>query len=368
MTKSKMTFIIDECLLVLPREVFLVEECKKSINKYFLNGNKAVFIAILVLVTISVLVFSTKKTLYVNVDGKEKKIITFKSDIKDVLSTNGIQVGSKDKVIPKIDSVVNNGDKIYIKRAVNVQLEVDGKRLSIKSAEDNINEMLKAEGIKIKNEDKVLPSKSETVKDGLKVAIVRVDSKVLKEVKSINFSTVTKQDNNIGQDENKIIQEGKPGEKVITTKVTYENGKEVTRKVISEVVTKKPVEKIVAMGNVASYTPSRGGNFQYANAMKMRATAYTSDYESTGKNPGDPGFGITATGTVAKRSQGGYSTIAVDPRVIPLGTKVYVEGYGYAIAEDTGGAIKGNRIDVYLSSNSEANNWGVKWVNVYILK
>lgn len=345
-----------------------MEEFKKTINKYFSNGNKAVLISTLVLIAISILVFSARKTLYVNVDGKEKKIITFKSDIKDVLSTNGIEVGPKDKVMPKIDSVVNNGDKIYIKKAVNVQLKMDGKKLSIKSAENNIDEMLKAEGIKIKNQDKVLPSKTEILKDGLKVAIVKVDSKVLKEVKSINFSTVTKKESNIIQGENKIVQEGKPGEKVIITKVTYENGKEVTRKIISEVITKKPVEKIVAMGNVGSYTPSRGGSFQQANAIKMRATAYTADYESTGKNPGDPGFGITATGTVARRSQGGYSTIAVDPRVIPLGTKVYVEGYGYAIAEDTGGAIKGNRIDVFLPSNSDAYTWGVRWVNLYILK
>ncbi|MBU5269969.1 3D domain-containing protein [Clostridium cochlearium] len=346
----------------------MVEECKKSINKYFSNENRAVIITTFVLIIIAALVFSAKKTLYVNVDGKEKKIITFKSDIKDVLSTNGIQVGAKDKVTPKIDNKVNNGDKIYIKRAVDVQLEVDGKKLSIKSAEDNIDKMLKAEGINIKNEDKILPSKTEKLKDGLKVAIVRVDSKVLKEVKSINFSTVTKQDINMKQGENKTIQEGKPGEKVITTKVIYENGKEIARKVISEVVTKKPVEKIIAMGNTSSYIPSRGGNFQYSNAIKMKATAYTADYQSTGKNPGDPGYGITATGTVARRSQGGYSTIAVDPRVIPLGTKVYVEGYGYAIAEDTGGAIKGNRIDVFVPTNSEAYQWGVRWVNLYILK
>lgn len=345
-----------------------MEESKRSINKYFLNENKAVFISVIALAIIAVLVFTARKTLYVNVDGKEKKIITFKSDIKDVLSTNGIEIGPKDKVISATDSVVNNGDKIYIKRAVNVQLEVDGKKLVLKSAENNIGQMLKAEGIKIKDEDKILPSKSDSLKDGLEVAIVRVDSKILKEVKSINFATVTKQDNNIEQEGSKTVQEGKPGEKVTTTKVTYENGKEVARKVVNEVVTKKPVEKVIAMGNTTSYTPSRGGSFQYASAMKMRATAYTADYQSTGKSPGDPGFGITATGTTVKRSQNGYSTIAVDPRVIPLGTKVYVEGYGYAIAEDTGGAIKGNRIDVFVPNNSEADNWGVRWVNVYILK
>jgi 3D (Asp-Asp-Asp) domain-containing protein len=100
----------------------------------------------------------------------------------------------------------------------------------------------------------------------------------------------------------------------------------------------------------------------------MKATAYTSDYASTGKSPGDYGFGRTATGTQARRNPNGFSSIAVDPRVIPYGTKLYVEGYGYAIAEDTGGAIKGNIIDVYFNSAGECSNWGVRYVNVYILK
>ena len=75
----------------------------------------------------------------------------------------------------------------------------------------------------------------------------------------------------------------------------------------------------------------------------------------------------TASGTTVRRNPSGYSTLAVDPRVIPLGTKVYVEGYGYAIAEDTGGAIKGNKIDVYMNTVAECYNWGVRNVNVYIL-
>jgi 3D (Asp-Asp-Asp) domain-containing protein len=102
--------------------------------------------------------------------------------------------------------------------------------------------------------------------------------------------------------------------------------------------------------------------------IKAQATAYTADFDNTGKRPGEKGFGKTATGTTARRNSNGYSSVAVDPRVIPLGTKLYIEGYGYGIAEDTGGAIKGNIIDVYFDSNSECINWGRRSVNVYILK
>ena len=95
----------------------------------------------------------------------------------------------------------------------------------------------------------------------------------------------------------------------------------------------------------------------------MVATAYTAGPESTGKSPGMPGYGITATGMRVKPG-----VIAVDPRVIPLGTYVYVRGYGYSIAADTGGAIKGNRIDVYMKTLREAYQWGRRTVNVYILR
>ncbi|MBP2032063.1 peptidoglycan hydrolase CwlO-like protein [Clostridium algifaecis] len=108
--------------------------------------------------------------------------------------------------------------------------------------------------------------------------------------------------------------------------------------------------------NSNNATLSRGtsGSVSASKSITVNATAYSGD-------------GITASGTSTVRNSGGYSTIAVDPRVIPLGSRVYVEGYGYAVADDTGGAIKGNRIDVFFPSEAEAESWGVRSVTVYIL-
>ncbi|MFC4767037.1 3D domain-containing protein [Effusibacillus consociatus] len=98
--------------------------------------------------------------------------------------------------------------------------------------------------------------------------------------------------------------------------------------------------------------------------MSFTLTAYTSGPESTGKTPEHPAYGITSTG---KRATEGR-TIAVDPRIIPYGTKVYIEGVGIRTAEDTGGAIKGNRIDVYMEDVGQAVQFGVKKnIRVYIL-
>ncbi len=120
----------------------------------------------------------------------------------------------------------------------------------------------------------------------------------------------------------------------------------------------KKAKEVAASNSNSSkgQTLSRGesNSTSYSKVMVMEATAYAGD-------------GITASGNGTNRNPNGYSTIAVDPRVIPLGSRVYVEGYGYAIAHDTGGDIKGNRIDLFMNSEAECNSWGRRSVKVYIL-
>lgn len=342
----------------------------EKLKNYFLNGSKTMYmyLTLIVLVILVVSISTTRKTITVCIDGKDNKITTFSSNYRSALSDNGITIGPKDKTTINLDSKVEKDSKIYLKRAVNVQVAVDGKKLDIKSAEDNIGKMLQAEKIGINGLDKIYPSKNSIIKNGLKVVVIRVQTKNIKETKSVDYTTVVKKDEDIEQGNDKTIQEGQPGEKETLTRVVYENGKEVSRKLIGETIKRQPVQKVVAMGTLSVYTPSRGVKVPYTTAIRMRATGYTSDYESTGKEPGDAYFGITTSGTVAKRNTSSYSSVAVDPRIIPLGTRLYVEGYGYAVAEDTGGAIKGNRVDLFFDSSSEADNWGVKWINVYVVK
>ena len=151
-------------------------------------------------------------------------------------------------------------------------------------------------------------------------------------------------------------------------RVVYEDGVLVTKELVQESVVSAPINKIIEYGTVAQYTTARGETFRYSKVLNMRATAYTSSYKDTGKTPDHPAFGITYTGIKARRG-----IIAVDPKVIPLGTRVYVEGvgktpdYGYALAADIGGAIKGDLIDLYFETQEEADNWGLRKVRVYIL-
>lgn len=343
-----------------------MEKVKKYLKNYFSNGPKAAFLVLLVVICITTFVGSARKTVYVYIDGKENKINTFRHTVNDVLASNNIILGPKDKTSIGVDSKVKNGDKIYIKKSMDVQVEVDGKTLIMNSAESDVESMLKAEGIKVNDADKVLPSNDHPLEKDLKVTIIRVETKTIKEAKTLAYSTVTKNDGSLEKGKQKIIQSGKDGEKIVTTKVTYENGKEVSRKVIGEAITKKPVQKVVAMGmkpktqQVAKYSASRGSSSIGANRIiSVRSTAYSPRK--------DHGRAVTASGMVAVRDANGTSTVAVDPRVIPLGTKLYIEGYGYAIAADTGLAIKGNNVDLFFNTLSEAKDWGARYVNVHII-
>lgn len=327
-------------------------------KNYFSKGSITALVMVIIILTVTIYARSVRKVVFLSLDGDTKKVVSYKSTVRDILEQNKIKVEPKDKVEPSVDTKVKNGQEIYIKRAVGLEVFVDGKNLKVKSGEKSVKDMLKSEGIKLSSLDKVNPSKDQDIKSGMKVAVTRVNTQQVKEEKPIAFDTVTQKDDTMGTDETQVIQPGVTGSKEVVSNVIYEDGKEVARNVVSEVVKSAPITAIVKVGTLGVVNANRGGRVVYKNKIRVNATAYTADLN----------FGITASGTRVKRDANGYSSIAVDPRVIPLGSKLYIPQYGYGIAEDTGGAIKGNRIDLFFASESECENWGIQGVDVYILK
>ena len=118
------------------------------------------------------------------------------------------------------------------------------------------------------------------------------------------------------------------------------------------------IETVEAMATLSPVlnTAESFGKLSVSSTFDCKLTAYGPGFESTGKRPGDPGYGITATGRLAKP----HRTVAVDPSLIPLGSLVYIDGIGYRIAEDVGGAIKGQHIDVFFADDNDAKVFGVK--------
>lgn len=108
---------------------------------------------------------------------------------------------------------------------------------------------------------------------------------------------------------------------------------------------------------------------QIITSLKVTATGYTAGYESTGKTSKHPQYGITYSGVKVRRDKNAVSTIAADPKVLPLGSILYIPGYGYAVVADTGSAIKGRKIDLYFATTKQVyKEWGKKTVVVQLIK
>lgn len=180
-----------------------------------------------------------------------------------------------------------------------------------------------------------------------------------------------------------VISEGENGIKQIVLKETYQNEELKEQVEIANAITKKPASKVISYGTTATKT-SRGNVIyrtdensdipvaSYTKVIKMRYTAYCLCKKCCGKNPEHPAYGVTASGY--KITPGiNEKIVAVDPSVVKLGSAVYVqnlsgkEDYGYALAADTGGAIKNNRIDLYIDSHQEALKVGTGYCYVYVL-
>lgn len=337
-----------------------------SVNNFYDKPKPRMRLPYLILILVIFISFATmlsfRKTVTLVIDNKSEKFSTYSSTVGDALKKKNIKLYAKDKLDKNLNDKLSRNSVINIKRAINVHISVDNRELNLKSAEDNVSSLLKSEGILLSKSDKISPSLNSSLKEGMKINITRVEEKLDVKSATVPFNTIVKKDNSILKSKEKVLQEGKNGEKQVTTSLIYENGKVVSKKVIKEIVTKKPVNKIIAKGTLTPPHPavaSRGNSVSNGTVMRVKATAYWA--------VNGVGSTYTSSGRKAIRNPNGYSTIAVDPRVIPFGTKLYVEGYGYAIAADEGTSIIGKTIDVYFNTYKEACNWGLKYINVHIL-
>ena len=346
----------------------MVEKFKTFIKKSFSNGPKAkiVILATVCVVAVAVITIVTmRKTVKLRIDGKEEVFITYKGTVKDALQDKGIEVSKHDKVQPSLESKINEAEEITVKKAVPIKVNFAKKDVTVLSAEDNVedalvasNDQLKKEGVEyVKGVDEVKPGPNTPIEKDMNVDVVKVETKNITEHKEIPYDTVTKNDSSLEKGKEKVEAVGKNGKQEVTYQVVYKDGKAASKTEVSSKVVATPINAIVVQGtkNPVKYIPNRGDSVQYKKHLVMESTAYS-------------GHNTTATGVKPVYNPGGVSTIAVDPRVIPLGSLVYVEGYGYARAADTGGAIKGNIIDVFFNSSSQCNSWGRKYgVDVYIV-
>lgn len=319
--------------------------------------NRKFFISTRILVVLTIVIslllagFSwANKTITINVDGVERKVTTFALTTGQLLHAEEIQVGEYDQVTPGQDEFLRDGMTVSVKRAVPVKLKTGDSIKDVYTLSSTIQELLDEYGLTLQQEDTVIPAPDEKIKPGITVEVIRQRTETVVEEVAIPNDTIRRNVSNLPSGKTRVVQEGQPGLEKKVWAITYRNGKEFNRELKLTETIRGKVDRIVEVGTAQII--SRGGKtVRYSRAMDMVSTAYT----YTGNN--------TASGVPPKRG-----IAAVDPRVIPMGTRLYVDGYGYCTALDRGSAIKGNKIDLFMETSREAYQWGMRRVKVYVLE
>ena len=268
-------------------------------------------------------------------NGYELTVLTSKTTVNEILEENNIVLDENQKTIPEAKEEVTAGTVIKI---------VDKSYNEVQIAK------VSEEGV-------------QTTLDDLLNNYAPITEKIVTEQVEIPYETVTK--NSAGTSTNttnKVLQQGKNGLKEVTYKIKYQNEVEIEKTVISEVVVQEPVNKIVQVQKKVETSrsadlPRTSGTTTTAviDGETYKITAYCSCSKCCGKTTGR-----TASGTQATAGR----TVAA-PSKFAFGTKLNIGGHIYTV-EVRGGAIKGNRIDIYVSSHSAALQWGVKYLPVSV--
>lgn len=312
--------------------------------------------------------YEQANNLYITIDGVTKTYHTRERVLGDFLTENNIELSKHDRISHEEGQEIYNSLHVVINKAFEVTINDSGEEKTVWTTRSSVKDLLQEHNVDLpKKLDKVKPKLSTELTEERTIKITRIESKTELVEEAVAFKTETKNDSNLKKGTQKTLTEGKEGKKVKEYEVIYENGKEVERKLLDEKITEKPVNKVVAVGTkveqpklvTVSNSASKAQGQPEGKVYHMRASAYTANCNGCS--------GITRTGINLKANPNA-KVIAVDPSIIPLGSKVWVEGYGYAVAGDTGGAIKGNRIDIHVPTKSEAYRFGVKTVKVVVVK
>lgn len=343
------------------------------------------------------------RTEVVIVDGaKEVKVVTFSKNIKQVLKEQSLSLRPMDEIYPPEETPLSEGLCIVIKRFKPITVLVGDREIAVYQRNMTAKQVLQRVGVMLGEKDTISVSLDRVIKSGETIQVDQEMKTVVTVNREVPFKNTTLSNKDLNPGEKRIDQYGETGLIKEYYEITRMSGVEVHRVLIKSEVVRQPVNQVMYVGpayvkpkdtktagtgnnsgvrlmssTTGTGAPSssnqllttRSKNFSYKSSFVMIATAYDLSYASTGKLPGMDGYGITKSGTKAR-----VGTVAVDPTIIPLGTKLYIEyadgsgAYGYATAEDTGSAIKGYRVDLFFNTYQECIEFGRRRVVVYILE
>lgn len=296
-----------------------------------------------------------------------KKILVSGGTVEDALEQADIKLGDSRVTYPALDSEINSDEKIKILDAKKIKLTADGETKEILVPYGIVEESLALAGIKVGKDDILDVERDADISNLDSVRIKRVTYKNETVSEKIAYDKVKENSDEVNLGETKIKTKGVNGEKAVVKKVKYIDGERDSSEKIAEKVIKKPVDEVTLVGTkgaadsggAGTFTDSNGVEVSYNYVLTGSGTAYTA-----------PAGSLTATGNTVY--EGG---VAVNPNLIPYGSKLYIEStdgsfvYGYATAIDTGGALMDGSaiVDCFYFSYDACVNFGRRNVNVYVI-
>ena len=273
-------------------------------------------------------------------NGYTMTVVTTKTNVEEILEDNNIVVEDDERVTPSLDDEITDSNKIIITNKSEQEVQI--AKLSESGVDTSIDEILKSYS--------------------------PIIEKIVVEQETIPYETITKDASQGSEDtKNKVIQQGEDGIREITYKVKYQNEEEIEKTKLSETVVKEPVNKIVQVqrnitsrsGSTVAKTATTTASASTATGPTkiFKVTAYCSCAKCCGKVTGRTASGSHAVAGKTVAASGQFA----------FGTKLNINGQEYTV-EDRGGAIQGNRIDIYMNSHAEAVAWGVKYLPVQVVE
>lgn len=297
------------------------------------------------------------------VEGDSRFVTTQAATVGDLLEEVDITLGDSDVVAPPVEAAVTDGMAVTVRRAIPVTVRISGEPLALDVIGATVTDALVAAGLDPSHGVSVEPSLDTPLTPGLLIDVTDAFVRVVEESVDVPYEFVTENDASLPRGTRAVRRTGEPGVVLRVYRVLVTDGVEGARTLVAEHTVKPPVDEVVAVGTKRSGARVAVSREQRAPAAEVLREGVRMTVVATGYTTQDPGVDErTATGVPAVRG-----VMAVDPAFIPFGTRVYIPGYGTAVAADTGGAIDGAKIDLCFDTRAEAFAWGRRTVTITIL-
>lgn len=322
-------------------------------------------------------------------DGNKKPVtVKISGTVGEAVKAAGITLKGDDVVNYPLEKKLDKDTEIVIRRAFKVKVKADGETRVCLIAGGTAGDAVKKAGITLNDTDRLSPARNKELKENMTVKVTRVSYKTVEKKEAVNYKNETVKTSLLYAGQSVTVMEGQKGERTKYYKYKYVDGKLKEKKFESEKITKEPVNEVVFVGTRSVTKPAISSGI-YVKESAVKSHLMISELEAPqielDANGRPKHYKTLVVGEATAYSNDGTTAvgmptlpgrIAVNPKQIPYGTKMYIVSsdgqyvYGYSQACDTGGFVNNGRTiaDLYFNSESEAVRFGRRQIEIYILE